>query len=145
MLIVRISEETCVNGDLHLFPDEICQDPAILFHGTSARNSELIDNEGLIAPKFPINDINGVLNLFEELEWYGINGHYATLFHYGRDAATRPIYLTEVCKQALGYSHNVCEMESSLGGCIIELEEFFEKPALREENSRRIQKKNLVS
>lgn len=92
-----------------LFPDEIEQDPWIMYHGTSGFNAESIESEGFVWKKRNglREDIERLVNVFEKMNWYGLDGSSLavlkplSLIHDFGGTNVSPIYFAEASNSAL--------------------------------------------
>lgn len=95
-----------------LFPDEIENDPWIMYHGTSCFNEELIERDGFKwkGNTTPRDVLCRVVEIFEKMNWAGIDGSSMavlkpfSLQHDFADTESSPIYFAETSKRALLYA-----------------------------------------
>lgn len=94
-----------------LFPDEIELDSWVVYHGTSATNSALIERDGFRYDCHPMREpeLKRITGIFDAMRWAGNDkGGYAVLESFSAYdfsiIATSPIYLTERSIRALLYA-----------------------------------------
>ena len=97
------------HGMSMLFPDEIEQDPWIMYHGTSGFNAGSIEREGFVWKNGngSSEEIERLVNVFEEMKWGGLDGSSLAVLkpysstHGFEGTNASPVYFTETSKRAL--------------------------------------------
>jgi len=101
-----------VRGKAQVFPDKICDDLWIVYHGTSSIAEDDIDRTGFkwmpsIANR---SEVENVVNIFDAMSWAGKSGGgYSVLKPFSLDhdfslSDRKPIFFAESCYRAFLYA-----------------------------------------
>lgn len=134
-----------LDGNTQLFPDTICDDPWILYHGTSSEAETQIENEGFFWAKNKISksDIEMVVQIYRRMNWSGIDGggfavlEPFSLMHDFAEKSDKRIFFAETSCRALLYAtHDFAggETARALRKAIIDLERYQSSHGVREEH-----------
>jgi hypothetical protein len=100
-----------VEDNTQLFPDDICLDPYVVYHGTSSIHETQIDIEGLHwTPGLVSKEhVLRLTRVFEEMTWCGVTGGgYPVLEGFARydfrSGSQKPIFLAESSYRAMLYA-----------------------------------------
>jgi len=144
MIVCQLHEMT-PKPDTCLFPDEIENDPWVIYHGTSGCKQDVIEREGFSwnpngASK---EQIQRVVTVYRQMSWYGADSSgFAALepfsleHDFGENSAS-PVYFAETSKRALLYASQDYaggEKNRLLRNSIRHLQRYLVEPELRNEH-----------
>ena len=135
-------ERELVIGKAQVFPDEICDDLWIVYHGTSSISEEEIDRCGLQwRPTFAKRaEVEDIVSIFDTMSWAGKHGGgFPVLkpFSLNHDFAAsdrKPIFFAESSYRALLYATRDFaggETTRALRLAFADLQEYLSSPDLR--------------
>lgn len=130
-----------------IFDDRVENDPALLFHGTSADNCEAIESEGFYPGASIVgrSELAAVYGIFKDLNWSGLRAsgygviHAFSIRHDFRAGDITPIFFAEWANQAIYYatrSYAGGEKCRAVRFAIEDLHNFIENEQIRLEVSR---------
>jgi len=104
--------ENILNRNFTLFPEEIENDPWVMYHGTSSFNQESIELDGFVFGSGLVSrdEIQQVVDIYDKMKWCGLNGSSLavlksfSLIHDFGDGDTSPVYFAETSKRAVLYA-----------------------------------------
>lgn len=138
-------DPTLVLEKTQLFPDYICLDPMVAYHGTSSVFEDQIDSEGLrrTASLVTKEEITQLTSIFEDMQWCGISGGgYPVLKPFSLDFDFRrghqkPVFLAESSYRALLYAcYDWCggETARAVRYCLADLRRYLASAEVRDEH-----------
>ena len=145
LLIKYTFDKELLNNKTQLFPDAICDDPWVLYHGTSNLAEMCIEEGGIFRAEDNIQkeDVEKVVNIYKVLNWCGVDqGGLAvlepfSLLHDFSEKNVGAIYMAETSYRALlyaTYDFAGGEVARALRKAINDIDRYFSEPKLRYEH-----------
>jgi hypothetical protein len=136
-------DENLSNNTFTLFPEEIENDPWVMYHGTSSFNQESIELDGFAfgAGFVSRDEIQKVVDIYDKMKWCGLNGSSLavlkpfSLMHDFGDSESSPVYFAETSKRAVLYASRDFaggEKMRALRHSIHQLQRYLDEPEVRQ-------------
>lgn len=139
-------DENLLIKEGQLFPNELCDDLWVAYHGTSGIFEQEIDKNGLRwSPQIASRaEVGAIVGIFEKISWAGQSAGGLpvlkpfTLGHDFGDSDVKPIFLAESSLGALTFAtHEFAggETARALRFCFRDLHQYLSSPDLRQEHT----------
>ena len=136
--------------NMPLFPEEIENDPWIIYHGTSCFNEEGIERDGFIwkAGNTPREVLSRVVDIFEKMQWAGLDSSSLAILkpyslqHDFDERYVSPVYFAETSRRALLYATRDFaggEKLRSLRKSFEHLQRYLDDPLIRQDHMQYLQ------